>query len=283
MSFNQHKLRDAIHHPRDISSDTVTDMESTVAKYPYFQLLHTLIAKAKHDQQTADAYQALGKAAVYAPDRRVLRQVFYDDIALTGSPASEEGSADTVPPTDAAVGETTAPETAETDASADTADHVVLPPPKDDASKELREELASTLQILEDSKEQLPDSNPDDEAVTAPEVPAGDVKLPLDDEATDEEPSAKTESQTEQHEIIDKFVKANPSINRDKLPPSDQESDLAAGSTAMQDDLVTENLAEIMVKQGKEDKAIDIYQKLVLKYPEKKAYFAQKIEQLKNN
>lgn len=37
-----------------------------------------------------------------------------------------------------------------------------------------------------------------------------------------------------------------------------------------------------MIKQGKIDKAIDIYEKLILKYPQKKAYFAEKIENLKS-
>jgi hypothetical protein len=37
-----------------------------------------------------------------------------------------------------------------------------------------------------------------------------------------------------------------------------------------------------MLKQGKTDKAIEIYEKLIIKFPEKKSYFAEKIESLKN-
>ncbi len=86
---------------------------------------------------------------------------------------------------------------------------------------------------------------------------------------------------TRQQEIIDRFVTANPQITRDASTTDENASDLSAPSSAFQDDLVTENLAEIMLKQGKTDKATNLYEKLMVKYPEKKAYFAQKIEQLK--
>ena len=36
-----------------------------------------------------------------------------------------------------------------------------------------------------------------------------------------------------------------------------------------------------MTKQGKFDKAVEIYEKLMLKYPEKKSIFANQIEVLK--
>jgi len=45
--------------------------------------------------------------------------------------------------------------------------------------------------------------------------------------------------------------------------------------------LVSENLAKIMIKQGKKSKAVDIYKKLIWKYPQKKAYFASQIESIK--
>ena len=48
----------------------------------------------------------------------------------------------------------------------------------------------------------------------------------------------------------------------------------------MSDNLVWEKLGEIYAKQGKTEKATEIYHKLIWKFPQKKAYFAEKIESL---
>jgi hypothetical protein len=46
-------------------------------------------------------------------------------------------------------------------------------------------------------------------------------------------------------------------------------------------EIVTQTMAEVLVKQGKTDKAIQLYIKLSFLNPDKSAYFAAKIEQLK--
>lgn len=54
-----------------------------------------------------------------------------------------------------------------------------------------------------------------------------------------------------------------------------------AASSLQEKEVVTEAMAEVWVKQGNHDKAIDVYNKLSLQNPSKSAYFAAKIEQLK--
>ena len=46
-------------------------------------------------------------------------------------------------------------------------------------------------------------------------------------------------------------------------------------------DIVTETMAEVWIKQGNKEKAIDTLNKLSLLNPSKSHYFAAKIEQLK--
>lgn len=56
--------------------------------------------------------------------------------------------------------------------------------------------------------------------------------------------------------------------------------EMAINSIDKHDALVSEPLAEIHAKQGRYDKAIEIYRKLSLQNPQKKAYFAVKIDNL---
>ena len=58
---------------------------------------------------------------------------------------------------------------------------------------------------------------------------------------------------------------------------------MAVDSISKEDGLVTESLAEIHLKQGRHDKAIDMYRKLSLRNPGKKVYFARKIEEILKN
>ena len=62
-----------------------------------------------------------------------------------------------------------------------------------------------------------------------------------------------------------------------------EKKDLSLPSVKFRDDIISENLACIMVKQGKHEKAIDIYKKLIWKFPQKKTYFASQIEELKKS
>jgi hypothetical protein len=84
-----------------------------------------------------------------------------------------------------------------------------------------------------------------------------------------------------QAELIDKFITANPRIEpvRDKTDkPND---DISVRFTEERGELVTETLARIYVNQGYYSKAMDIYERLSLKYPEKSSYFATQIQKVK--
>ena len=65
-------------------------------------------------------------------------------------------------------------------------------------------------------------------------------------------------------------------------PTSTQEGDLSTIKTGeFGDNIVSETLVELLLKQGKKDKAIEVLKKLIWKFPQKKAYFAAQIEELK--
>ncbi len=89
----------------------------------------------------------------------------------------------------------------------------------------------------------------------------------------------------DQNQIIEKFIVEQPSIGSLKKgaeKSSDEiNKDLSERSTKFGDDLISENLAIILLKQGKKERSIDIYKKLIWKLPQKKAYFAARIEEIK--
>jgi len=82
------------------------------------------------------------------------------------------------------------------------------------------------------------------------------------------------------NDLIDQFLKSSPRIK----PPQqsqDEQEDISLKYTEHPDDLVTEPMAKIYLSQGLADKAISIYEKLSLKYPEKSSYFAGQIQEIK--
>jgi len=92
-----------------------------------------------------------------------------------------------------------------------------------------------------------------------------------------------TKKQKNQIQIINDFIKASPSIKRmtSNVVKADQkQKDLSETSVVMDKNLVSENLANIFIMQGKTNKAIDIYKKLIWRFPQKKTYFANRIKEL---
>jgi hypothetical protein len=83
--------------------------------------------------------------------------------------------------------------------------------------------------------------------------------------------------------IIEKFLESEGNKNQ-KNPSNEALSidELSKKSISEKDEVVTETLALIFEKQGKIDKAVETYTKLMVKYPEKKSIFANRIEELNN-
>ena len=68
---------------------------------------------------------------------------------------------------------------------------------------------------------------------------------------------------------------------KEKPVPAPTAQELAERSLAENKDVISETLARLLAKQGYRDKAIDMYERLRLAFPEKSAYFAAEIEKLK--
>lgn len=86
---------------------------------------------------------------------------------------------------------------------------------------------------------------------------------------------------TSMEQIIDKFIQEEPRLSKPKKEFFNPVN-MAKQSVEDDEDLVTETLAKIYLKQGNQAKALRIYDILALKYPEKSAYFAALIQEIKN-
>jgi len=81
------------------------------------------------------------------------------------------------------------------------------------------------------------------------------------------------------------WLKTMKKVHPDKLPAVNNVTETAVQTQAeksnLEEEIVTEPMAEAYILQNKQSKAIDIYNKLSLLNPAKSAYFATKIETLK--
>lgn len=83
-------------------------------------------------------------------------------------------------------------------------------------------------------------------------------------------------------QVIERFIKEEPIIQAPSAQNLHNEN-MARQSAEDNYSLVTETLANIYIDQALYLKAIEVFKKLILKYPEKKSYFATQIQELEKN
>ncbi len=90
-----------------------------------------------------------------------------------------------------------------------------------------------------------------------------------------------TEIKLDTSHPIDKFIIEKPSISKAKEEPIPDVGEINRAEIFEDINFYTETLARIYSEQGFYKRAIDVYAKLILLYPEKSAYFAALAQELK--
>lgn len=94
----------------------------------------------------------------------------------------------------------------------------------------------------------------------------------------EEKKKENTTDKLKKLEIIDKFIETNPKITPAKELVETPSKPIETSDTTH---LMTETLARVYLEQKKYSKAIQAYEILILKYPEKSIFFADRIKDIK--
>ncbi len=256
--------------PESLKGEAIQEMEQLVADYPYFAIGQALLTIA---YQNADDYKypsQLKRTAAIMPNRDKLR--LFTLIARHRWESEPEIPAlpDEAPPADNVFSNIEPIEAKEEKNSGIIREKVFIIPEINLSGS--HEELSAEMALLEEKRKSLDELK----AIIANRLKE------IEEEKQKKESERPKPKKLSRKELIDKFILENPSISRPKAEFYNPIS-VAQNSIIDQENIVSETLAKIYEKQGYVDKAISIYEKLGLKYPEKSRYFAAQIQRLKES
>ncbi len=282
-----------------LSAEETNHLISLQKEYPYSQIIYSLAARAAKDNELDVQEDQLHLSAIYSTDRAVLKSIM---VAL------QQERTNSTEPIPEAIEATRVADIPVAQSKSELIKPIIVSETKiittesiSDRLPEstislsgdaLYEEVMHDLAQLKESKHQFEVAVEElEESARNSEKPTRKSKsLDPDEGLLKEIKSSKKKikpegfKQKEQIEIIDQFIKAQPTITKAKASTVENqaiEKEDAEDNATYSENIVSETLAEILIKQGKKEKAIEVLKKLIWKFPQKKAYFAAQIEDLK--
>ncbi len=234
------EMIELIHHPELMDRDTLYELRSQVALYPYHQTMRLLMLQNLYLLHDPTFDEELRRAAVYISDRRVLFNMveaahYQLRKPSQTSPASQPGQ--------------TSP------------------------SRTL-----SLIDTFLDSIPQE-EPKPRKRRPTPADAAIDYVAYLLDTEGAEpDEPEAVPEMRGQQ--LIDTFINADKgrfTLSDVPLPADEPRQEPEEPEEGVGEEYFTETLAQIYIKQGRYSKALEIIKRLSLQVPNKNAYFADQI------
>ncbi|MBN1988008.1 MAG: hypothetical protein JW783_01255 [Bacteroidales bacterium] len=270
------KLYQYLDSPGSLGAESAEFFAQLTSKYPYFIGARVLHLLSLRETSSPEYQNELKVVSGVVPDRR---RLFF--LLHPASPLSLDGIAESN------AEEPVALEVAEHNCSATEETTVVNTAQNGDVAAEANpisttvEALALPEELLElgDSTDQEPQT--ENKAFLDPQLYTLEVpKSHLDEEGENDilEQIANAKSD---FDLIDDFIATNPRITPPAQSKVVENEDISLESLKEPEELISEPLAHIYLAQGLSDKAISIYERLSLKYPEKSAYFAGQIQEIK--
>jgi hypothetical protein len=246
-----------VRNPCSINAGSVSDIKEVLKLFPWFQSAHMLLLRGLKSADDVRFEMHLKESAAHIADRERLYYLISSAIS-TGSQAE----ADVITSVNTALHEM--PET-----------EMKIAPEHERTVEKLREEIEQRLRELDDTL--LVIEGPSDVTVS------DDFPVTVTPGSTEKLLEIETDDNGDkQEDLIDRFIRLNPRIevSRDSVPTPAE--DLSEKHPPAGGGFISETLARIYVDQGYYSRAIDIYEKLCLKYPEKSSYFADQINKIED-
>jgi len=241
-----------------LNAKSITSLNELISEFPYCQSARILLTLNLFSEKNIRYDSELKTTAVYVSNRGILRK--YIDRLSVGEVNEEV-------PSQKVTAAKEKPKHQEVVGVVDSSKQKVM------TDAELpKQEVASPNEVTEDEAESIA------EVKVILERHIRELELDNKEKNKKSKTQSKSVKPTKQKsDIISDFIKNEPSISRPKTKFYDP-VEKAKESIVDNENIVSETLAGIFFDQGHLRKAIKIYEKLSLKFPEKSSYFAALIK-----
>ncbi|ERM82084.1 hypothetical protein P872_08420 [Rhodonellum psychrophilum GCM71 = DSM 17998] len=279
--MNAQQFLEIIQHSNALHREEISQLLKLHETFPYFQIPKVLLAKYEFDQSGGQEKDFLHWAAVTSPNRLWLQslvetktplEILKKELILKTQEKERISSAKKPLPES---------EDSLEDGKSLMPDQVPLVNPQEraEALKKLEETLNPNKIQTDIAKEDA------DERVLSRKIPVGnrDGEELIENLRKKEKKEIIDEKQKAQIDMIKAFSKREFKLaSLKEMANFQKQDDLSKTSTQLNNDLISESFALLLVKQGKKQKAKEIYRKLMVKFPEKSVYFTELLNALED-
>ena len=271
-----HDLKKYLNNGNSIGQKGVDELRRILDEYPFFQSAKILYTKGLKNINSLEYKKELEKTAISVNNRKrlyefIIQEELQEKIETILSEVNIDEKESIITKDEIAVVEKNIVETEKENAQSDIKESVVQLQSYD------IEQVYGTPEINTD-----PIEIPKQEIQTKEEEEEEDKGLSFSDWLSADSDMIKesTEPIIPEKSLIDNFISNQPKITPNKIYDYSPSS-ITKLNNVVDNDFTTETLARIYVTQKNYSKAITTYEQLSLKFPNKKAYFATQIENLK--
>ena len=293
-----------VSNPANISITDTKSLTFLSTQFPYCQLLHTFTSKSI-PTNNLNSDQQLSKAALYAADRSMLYRIIHDPEKLVAIKIKD---------TNLIITQNDHSKKREKHAEMRTKDDIshasVIAFEEDEVEKHsLANQTPNNREVSKYDDDTMPfsflwwlhktrksysdtyqpyvkaqsDETPQIKANTSEKLDQQVVEHTVHQGAPlknlEGEETQKLTFKREAEAVLDKFIQKDPHMKPPKLEHVSTDNKARTSAQDM-NDLVSETLAEIYIKQELLNKAIEVYKKLHQRFPEKNMYFSELIQDL---